>query len=77
MGNTVVAFEGHTPDFPAGCAETDMLILDDAMLPLLRPDWAAMALEALRQPRIITFGRDGRLSKLTRLVEVEQQPGEE
>jgi hypothetical protein len=71
LGNNVVAFEGHAPDFAAGCAATDVLLLDDGMLPLLRPDWAAIALKSLRQPRIILFGRDGRLQKLTRLVERE------
>jgi hypothetical protein len=72
LGNTVVAFEGHPRDFAAGCAGADMLILDDGMMPLLGPDWAAIALKTLRQPRVILFGRDGRLQKLTQLVEVEQ-----
>jgi hypothetical protein len=68
LGNNVVAFEGHPTDFAAGCVDADMLLLDDAMLPLLQPDWAVIALATLRQPRIILFGRDGRLSKLTRIV---------
>ncbi len=71
LGNTVVSFEGHPDAFPVGCDDADMLILDDGMIPFLRPDWAAIALKKLRQPRILLFGRDGRLSKLTRLVEVE------
>ena len=71
LGNTVVAFEGHANDFPVGCEDADMLILDDGMVPLLRPDWAAIALKLLRQPRVILFGRDGRLRKLDQLVEVE------
>ena len=74
LGNTVVAFEGHANDFAAGCEGADVLILDDGMLPLLRPDWAAIALNLLRQPRVILFGRDGRLRKLDQLVEV-QGPG--
>jgi hypothetical protein len=41
------------------------------MTPLLQPDWAVVALKTLRQPRIILFGRDGKLSKLDRVVEVE------
>jgi hypothetical protein len=71
LGNTVVSFEGHADSFAAGCQDADMLILDDAMLPLLRPDWAAIALDKLRQPRIILFGRDGRLSKIDRVLAVE------
>ncbi len=74
LGNVVVSFEGHPGDFPAGCVETDLLILDGDMVPFLQPDWAAIALNALRQPRIITFGRDGTLSRLTQLVEV-RRPG--
>lgn len=72
LGNNVAAFEGHPGDFAVGCENADVLLLDDGMMPLLQPDWAAIALNTLRQPRIILFGRDGRLSKLDRLVEVEK-----
>ena len=72
LGNTVVAFEGHAADFPTGVTDTDVLIVDDGMVPFLRPDWAAIALKELRHPRILQFGRDGRLSYLSRMVEVER-----
>jgi len=42
------------------------------MIPLLSPDWAAVALQNLRQPRIICFGRDGRISKVQKVVVVEE-----
>ena len=71
LGNTVVAFEGHPGDFPAGVGDTDVLLVDGDMVPFLQPDWAAIAPKELRQPLVIQFGRDGRLSQLTRLVEVE------
>jgi hypothetical protein len=71
LGNTVVAFEGRPGDFVSGCTDADVLLIDDGMLPMLQPDWAVVALKALRQPRIILFGRDGKLSKLDRVVEVE------
>jgi hypothetical protein len=71
LENTVVSFEGHSSGFAAACEDADVLILDDAMMPFLQPDWAAVALKLLRQPRILTFGRDGRLSRVTRLVAVE------
>lgn len=77
LGNTVVSFEGHPHVFAAGCEEADMLLLDDGMIPFLQSDWAAVALKTLRQPRIILFGRDGRLSKLDRVVEVEGAPIED
>jgi hypothetical protein len=72
LGNTVVSFEGHSSSFAVGCEETDVLILDDAMVPFLQADWAAVALKLLRQPRILQFGRDGRLSRVTRLVAIEE-----
>jgi hypothetical protein len=72
LGNTVVAFEGHANDFAAGCEGADVLLLDDGMTPLLRPDWAALALNLLRQPRILEFCRDGRLRKVDQVVEVER-----
>jgi hypothetical protein len=68
----VVAFEGHANDFAAGCEGADVLLLDDGMTPLLRPDWAALALNLLRQPRILEFCRDGRLRKVDQVVEVER-----
>jgi hypothetical protein len=72
LGNTVVGFEGRPGEMAVACTDVDVLIVDDGMVPFLQPDWAAVALEKLRQPLIIQFGRDGRLSRLTRLVGVEQ-----
>jgi len=71
LGNNVVAFEGHPGDFVVGCTDADLLILDDGMMPLLQPDWAITAVNTLRQPRVILFGRDGQLKKLDQVVEVE------
>jgi hypothetical protein len=71
LGNTVVAFEGQHGDVVAGCEGADMLLVDDGMVPLLQPDWAAVAVRTLRQPRVIFFGRDGKLKRLDRVVEVE------
>src|SRR5262245_26975385 len=39
--------------------------------PLLRPDWAALALNLFRKPRIIEICRDGRLRKVDQVVDVE------
>ena len=73
LGNTVVSFEGRPGDLAAGCADCDVLILDDGMIPFLQPDWAAVALDLLRQPRIILFGRNGELRRLTGVTAVERQ----
>jgi hypothetical protein len=72
LGNNVVVFEGNADDFAAGCADADVLLLDGRMLPLLRPDWADLALKTLRQPRIYMFGRDGQLSRLDSVVAIEK-----
>ena len=72
LGNNVVAFEGHADDFAAGCVDADVLLLDGGMLPLLRPDWADIALNTLRQPRIYMFGRDGQLSKVDAVLAIEK-----
>jgi len=32
LDNTVVAFEGHTGDFAAGCEDADVLLLDDGRI---------------------------------------------
>jgi hypothetical protein len=74
LGNTLVAFEGADDVFPAGVADADVLVVDDGMVPFLRPDWAAIALKELRELRILQFGRDGRLSYVSQLIEVER-PG--
>jgi hypothetical protein len=71
LGNTVVAFEGHANDFAAACVDADMLLLDDGMIPFLSPDWAMVATQTLKQPRIICFGRDGRMSKVQSVVEID------
>jgi hypothetical protein len=72
LGNTVVAFEGHPGGFVIGCEDADMLLVDGAMIPLLSPAWASIAVKTLRQPRIIMFGRDGKLSKVDQVVEIEK-----
>jgi hypothetical protein len=72
LGNTVVAFEGHPNDLAAACADADLLLLDGGMIPLLSPDWAAVALQTLKQPRIICFGRDGLMSKVKKVIAVEE-----
>ena len=80
LGNNVVAFEGAPGDFAIGCVDADLLILDDGMIPFLQHDWAITAVNALRQPRVLLFGRDGKLSKLDKIVAVDnpdvtQSPG--
>jgi hypothetical protein len=48
-GHTVVVFEGHRSAFEAGIRNSDMLIIDSAMLPFLQKDWMTVACRAMRQ----------------------------
>lgn len=61
LGHHVVVFEGHPSALSAGCLEADLLIVDGAMADHLQDDWVAVAARAMRQPRILLFGRDGRI----------------
>lgn len=62
IGHNVVVFEGHPSALAAGCANAHLLILDEAMIPFLQPDWLQVALEAMSTQLIMIFKRDGKLS---------------
>jgi hypothetical protein len=61
VGHNVVVFEGHPSALSAGCLGADLLIVDGAMVDHLQEDWVAVAVRVMRQPRILVFGRDGRI----------------
>lgn len=61
VGHNVVVFEGHPSALAAGCAGSDLLVVDSAMADHLQDDWAAVAARAMRRPRILLFRRDGRV----------------
>jgi hypothetical protein len=48
IGHSVWIFEGHSSAFRAGVAESDFLVIDSGMLPLLDPDWMPAALGSMR-----------------------------
>jgi hypothetical protein len=48
-GHTVVVFEGHPSAFESGIRNSDVLIIDSAMLPFLQKDWATVAFGAMRE----------------------------
>jgi hypothetical protein len=43
IGHSVWIFEGHPSALAAGCKGADLLIVDDAMVPHLAPDWQLVA----------------------------------
>jgi hypothetical protein len=48
-GHTVVVFEGHPSAFEAGVRNSDVLIIDSAMLPFLQKNWGTVAFGAMRE----------------------------
>jgi hypothetical protein len=63
-GHRVVVFEGHSSALVVACRDADLLIVDDIMLAHLQQDWVSVTSGAMRKPRILVFGRDGRIIPL-------------
>jgi hypothetical protein len=58
-GHTVVVFEGHRAALEVGVRGADMLVIDSAMLPLLRKDWGTVTFGAMRKgARIVVHSRE-------------------
>ena len=57
VGHSVWVFEGHASALAQGCREADVLIVDGAMVPFLRPDWLAVASGAMRHRDIYIHDR--------------------
>jgi hypothetical protein len=63
-GHSVVVFEGHSSALAVACRDADLLIVDEAMLTRMQPSSVSVASRAMRKPRILVFGRDGRVIPL-------------
>jgi hypothetical protein len=61
-GHTVVVFEGHPSALVAGCARSTLLIVDQAIVEHLQPDWVSLSVWAMTAPNILMFNRDGSLT---------------
>ncbi len=66
VGHNVLVFEGHPTAYKAAMADTELVIADDAMLPFLQPDWAEVALNSPRSPRVLVFTRDGVIHEMVK-----------
>jgi len=66
VGHAVVVFEGHPSALRAGCHDADMVIVDEAMIPVLQKDWLSVVWSVMRAPQALVFGRDGSLKRLTK-----------
>jgi hypothetical protein len=63
-GHTVVVFEGHPSALAAGCEDSTLLLVDQAMIEHLQRDWASVASAAMNARQILIFGRDGSLAQV-------------
>jgi hypothetical protein len=57
IGHHVWVFEGHASALEAGCRETDVLIIDSAMRPLLAQGWMDTVAAVMRNSNILVFDR--------------------
>jgi hypothetical protein len=68
IGHTVTIFEGHPSALVAGCRDSDLLVVDKAMVPHLQKDWVEVVFKAMsaRSDHILLFGRDNSISKINK-----------
>ncbi len=66
IGHNVLVFEGHPSALRAGCRDADMLIVDEAMVPVLQSDWLTVAWSVMRAPQVLVFGRNGALKRIVK-----------
>jgi|SRR5579859_2079288 len=66
VGHNVLVFEGHPDAYEAGVADADLVIADDGMLPFLQLNWAEVALNSPRAPRVLVFTRDGVIHEMVK-----------
>ena len=58
IGHAVWIFEGNASAFAAGCLDADVLIVDSAKLPALRPGWQDAAASVMRNANILVHNRE-------------------
>ena len=73
-GHRVCVFEGHPSALAAGLKESEYLLLDSATLPLLQPDWMAVAKQSM-QPGGRVFLHDRGKYQLQLLAATNKPPG--
>jgi hypothetical protein len=63
-GHSVLVFEGHPSALKAGCQNSDLLIVDEAMTDYLQENWVLEASAVMRNPRILLFGHHGSIAEV-------------
>ena len=59
-GHAVTIFEGHKSAFIHAVKGSDLLIVDEGMMPFLQADWRDVARQVMRRPILEMRYRDGR-----------------
>ena len=57
IGHAVWVFEGHPTALSAGCRDSDLLLVDSAMRPLLERGWDTTAAAVMRSANIVVHNR--------------------
>ena len=59
VGHNVVVFEGHPSAFESGVRNSDVLLVDSAMLPLIQDEWLEVAYEVMNpNPKVLLHDRE-------------------
>lgn len=66
VGHSVIIFEGHRSALAAGLKDADLLMVDEAMIPHLQPDWLDVAYAQMRKPQIMMVTRDQQVKQIVR-----------
>ncbi len=66
VGHNVLVFEGHPSALTAGVADAQLVIVDGAMIPFLQANWAEIILGQVPPPRILVFGREGKIEEIVK-----------
>lgn len=74
LGHNVIVFEGHPSALEAAVKNSDVLFIDDAMLPFMGDHWADVVFNAMKpNPRIFLHERKN--FELTTIVRKSSPPG--
>ena len=74
VGHSVVVFEGHESVFENALRDTDVLVVDSGMIPLLQPDWLH-AVERVMGPKPRVLGHDRESHQVRPIARSSKPPG--
>src|SRR5260221_9027980 len=66
VGHNVLVFEGHPSALAAGGGDAPFVIVGRAMISFLQANWAENILGQGPPPRILVFGREGKIEEVVK-----------